>query len=1159
MNQKPIQLAWKSMCGPVVKKIGITCLSLYLLQANSSLSFGQTIEIHAKGQKLSHVFEQLKRENGYHFFWEGKDFSQTSVTVDAKGDIHTVLNKLFGNLPLKYRIQQKTIIIEADPDKRIQRSVYRGRVLNKSGAPIQGSTILYDDGSGQKTVVSDAKGQFSFTTNVGPVHVIISYVGYQPQEYSLDNPDHSIFVQLVPSNNRIEEVVVVNTGYQQFNKTNASGSSTELSADYLNKRNNSSLETALEGAVPGLSFYKDDKGASDMRIRGGSSLRSGTQPLMVIDGFPSTIMPNINEIENISVLKDAAAAAIWGSQASNGVIVITTKKGKKGSTTVTYSGNLRIQMRPDYGALQRASAAAIIDYEKEQYDKGFISDIYQGNSAGYTQSIGVFTAFDRKEISLEERDRQLAALSALHNQEQIDKLLLRKAVNQSHYIGISGGSDKLSHMTTVNGQFNLAGLQQTQTKSFNFNNRLQYDLAKFVTFRSNVGFQYGWNQQGLDNLEGSIRSLQPYQMLLDEEGNYIQNYAGYNKVENDRLMGLGYLDNGINLDQENKRANNKSRDLAIRSIFGLDWKIMTGLRLSNSFAYDRSSGNSRFLYDKDGYAARSLVNRYTILDNTNGIKRYIPYGDYLDAKNIQSTRLSTRNFLNYERTLSGKHYVNILGGFDLSRFITEGDANRLYGYDDKLLLSQNIDAGLLASGFKNWEGKPVTYDHSSYVKNTYTENREYSFYGTLAYTYDNRYTFTGSWRNDHSNLFGSDPKFKKTPLWSLGGKWLVNNEHFFHVDWISQLNLRATMGLTGNFDRSNQSSTFLVANRFFNTIANGYVARIDTPPNAKLRWERTKTYNVGLDLGLLHNRISLNADYYHKLSYDLLGSQDLDPTVGMSSSYINAADMTNNGLEFGLHAAILQQSAFQWNSTLNFAWNKSKVTKNRITDSNPVINRPKNTVPYLEGYPRESLWSYQWAGLDEQGRPQTFDASGDKTRFPVMESLVYNGSTRPLYTGGWSNEFRYKGFQLSIYTVFNWGQVARKEMPEMNSLTWVSSYNNQIAQRWRKPGDELVTDIPTFAGWTDLTNEYFALTTRSSNSVINASYLRVRELSLSYAFRREQLNGKLPFSELRLVSQINNLWLWKANKSGIDPEALVGGQLQLPQPKVITFGLNLTL
>lgn len=219
MNQKTTQLAWKSMRSPMAKKIGIAFLSLYLLQSNPAYSFGQTIEIHAKAQKLSTVFDQLKRENGYHFFWEGKDFSQSLITVDAKGNIHEVLEQLFSKLPLKYRIQQRTIIVEADPTKKIQQAEYRGRVLNEHGDPIQGASIIFDDGSGQKTTITNTKGQFSFMVRQAPVHVIISSVGYQPQEYSVDNPEKSIFVQLELSNNRMEEVII-NTGYQRFNKNN---------------------------------------------------------------------------------------------------------------------------------------------------------------------------------------------------------------------------------------------------------------------------------------------------------------------------------------------------------------------------------------------------------------------------------------------------------------------------------------------------------------------------------------------------------------------------------------------------------------------------------------------------------------------------------------------------------------------------------------------------------------------------------------------------------------------------------------------------------------------------------------------------------------------------------------------------------------------------
>ncbi|MFD2556238.1 SusC/RagA family TonB-linked outer membrane protein [Sphingobacterium tabacisoli] len=1168
MKQFTFRKNWKWNGIPVVKQVGTALFCLYLLQSTPGFSYAQTLNVQAKQKSLSQIFEGLKKDSGYHFFWEGGDFSGTRVDVSVKGDINEVLDALFEGLPLDYTLHKKTVVIKSNPNKirkAIQQGVL-GRIIDEKGEAIAGAIIKYSSSGKYTTVVTDAKGSFRLTTDKFPVHLQISYLGYKPQDYVVEAANQPVLVQLRVAETQIEDVDIIHTGYQSLSKDNTTGATNTIDKEYIERRNNVDLEHLLENAVPGLNSYKTPDGKSDMRLRGGSSLRNGTEPLMVVDGFPSTMMPEVNEIENITVLKDAAAAAIWGAKASNGVIVITTKKGKAGTQVIQYSGNLRVQMRPDYSALQRATSADVIDFEKEQYDKGYImAPIFDGSSSGYSQSIGIFNDYDRGDIDLTERDRRLGLLAGMDNQSQINNLLLRNSINQKHFLSVSGGADRFDYYSGVNFGHNVAGTRETQNKNVLVTNRMNYKLADFVTLRSNIAMQYDWGNQGYSGLTSEIRKLQPYQLLKDENGDLVYNYFGFNKVENDRLMGLGYLDNGVNLVRENELANNRSTGFGIKTIIGADWKLMDGLTLSNSVVYERKSGGQRNLYDTETSFTRNLVNKFTSYDKAkDAYVRNIPFGDVLDLQNSAYREVATRNQLNYVKTIQDKHYVNALFGFDISKTIREGNTQRLLGFNDDLYSSQDVDAKVLAVGVLDWEGRRQIYNTSTYNKVNYVDSRKYSYYSTLAYTYDRRYTLTGSYRTDYSDLFGAEAKLKKRPLWSVGGKWLVHNEPFFNVDFISELNLRVTTGLTGNFDAGNSTTTYLTAYRFFNTIADDYVARLQTPPNPKLRWEGTRTFNTGFDLGLLHNRFTLSFDYYDKFSYDLLGSQELDPTVGLANATINAAELSNKGVELGLSAGIIRKKDFRWDTRINFAYNKSKVLYNKITDSAPEINRVNNTVPYLEGYERESLWSYRWAGLDEKGRPQTYNGDGDKVRVPVLESLELNGTSRPRYSGGWNNDFSYKGFNLSIFTVFNAGQKSRMEMPTMYGFDWNSSYNNKIASRWRQPGDENKTDIPALADMEDLSDTYTRMATKSSNSVFDASFLRIREIQFGYTISDRAILRKLPFKSIRAVAQINNVFLWKANKSGIDPEAVVVNsrnepEFLLPESKVVTFGLNFTL
>jgi len=1143
----------------------LTCICALPVSA-----FAQAVRfnISAKQVSLTEIFRMMKeQQKGLDFFYSNDEFNAAKkIDINVSNASLDELMKVILNNRYTYELIDNRLVIKPISsgnrltDVKSDPHDIAGVVTDKDGHGIPG--VVVKATLAKTATVTDVNGRYVIHVHDEDL-LTFTFVGFEKQELSVKGKSR-LDVLLKEDVAFLNEVVV--TGYQTLQRKNTTGAIVVLNSEEISRRNNVTLDRLLEGTVPGLSVYKGVNGANDLQIRGGSSLRAGTQPLIIIDGFASTIFPDINEIENVTVLKDAAASAVWGSQAANGVIVITTKKGKAGKLQINYAGNTRITNTPDYNELRRADAPTLIDYQKEQYDKGYImAPIFDGSPSGYSQSIGIFNDFDRGDITLEERDKRLAALAGLSNKEQIDNLLLCPSVSQSHFFSLSGGSDKIQSFLSANYKSDKTGFKGNNSDALTINSRNNYNITNFLTLRTDLSATYTSGKSGYSGVESATRSLLPYQMLLDGAGNYVYDYSSFNKIENDRLKGLGFQDNGFNLLEENTIANIKRSGWGLKSRVGADWKIVKGLSLSNDFIFEKTTSENRNLNSKNGYYVRNLVNYMSSLDAKGNAFRNIPLGDILDLSNSGYKNYAFRNQLNYSNTFNEKHYLNVVGGFDLRKTISQSNLQRQLGYNDDLLTFQNIDAIKLASpGIEWWDNKFHTYNATSYNNFAFLDTREYSFYSTLAYTFDERYTLSGSYRTDHSSLFGADPKFKKTPLWSIGGQWNLSKEKFFNSDLISNMALRVTYGLTGNFDRNNQSTAFLVARRFFNTVVNDNVARIETPPNPKLRWERSRTINLGTDVGILKGRVTMSLDYYRKYSYDLLGNQDLDPTVGLTNASVNAARMVNQGMELALKAGIISTSDFSWNSTLNLGYNKNKITYNRITDTNPAINRPKASVPFLTGYARESVWSYKWAGLDNEGRPQVYDGDGKKVYIPVEGSLIYSGTARPKLTGGWSNTFRYKGFEAMAFLVFNYGHVVRREMPDMYGYDWTGAYNNQIAQRWRQPGDELKTDIPAIADIKYLSDDYTRAATLSNNSIINASFVRLREVQVGYNFNAKFLKST-PFKTIRIVAQMNNLYLFKKNKYGIDPEAVVGMNsiartasiYALPEPVTTTFGLNL--
>lgn len=1137
-------------------------LCSFLLVNVTVFAWQGRISLSEKSITIKSAIEKIEKLSGYNFLYNSKLVNVSKVvSVEVKDtDLAAALTALFRNTGIEFQIRDKQIILTAAPKNAAQagksvksanlRSV-KGVVTDEAGEPLPGCAVI--DEISKRATTADANGKYEL--EVGDACKLeFSFIGmktiYQTPQGDLCN------VVMTPDFMNLDQVVV--TGYQTMKKFNTTGAINSVDTKKLDLRSSQTLDKVLEGSVAGLTVYN-----GEYRIRGGSTLAQETKPMFIVDDFEVETLPeNMDQVESITVLKDAAAAAIWGSKAANGVIVITTKQGKVDDFKVSYSNNFKVGSKPDFSDLRRAGSADMVDYQKESYLKGYVEPMmYEGSKSGYPITYPVFFDHAAGNITDSEMNSRLAQIGSLSNREQIEKNLLRNSFSQNHLLAISGGTKKMNYYLSTSYIGGHSAYEGDSDNAVNINFRGTYKLYSFLKLRADLTANFASMNNGYDYLQSDIYGLYPFQMLQDDNGANVYDYSNFNEVEGKRLKEKGYLEFGKNLIEENALANNKSKTTTYRTRFGADFNIIEGLTANVDFMYEAVNGSTKNIWDKNSYGTRELVNQFTE-DNGTKLIQHIPFGDVLNKTNIAKTNWVGKAVVNLNRSFGRdkKHYVNAIAGFEIRKYISDTEQYRKVGYNDQLLTWYTLDQKFLAEqGVEWWDGRKYSYYADKYDAFKYRDNRETSVYGSAVYTYDNRYTVSGSLRFDESNLFGADKKFRRNPIWSIGASWNITQEKFFKSKVITDLTLRATTGLTGNFDRGSETSPLMVAKRLYLSSVSNYITRIVTPPNPSLRWEKNRSVNISASIGLW-NRLSISADYYNNFCYDLLGTQELDPTLGYGRAYINAADMINKGVELVINGDIIRTKKVIWNANLVFSYNKNEVTKNSIYDSAPHLNRVSGTTKFVEGYPRETIWSYKWAGLDKEGNPQTYDEKGEKTFIPSLASIEANGTYQPKFNGSFSTGVSYAGFTLNMMFTYNFGHKFRMEYPNMNPYE-TPSISNLIANRWKNPGDENNPDmLPSIwtVDWANYIQHRDKLATNSSNSIRNAGFVRLREILLNYEFPTRMIK-KTPFKRIGVTVQANNVALWTVNKEGIDPEAVspLTGRLSLVNPLTFTFGLKL--
>ncbi|HEY4651318.1 MAG TPA: SusC/RagA family TonB-linked outer membrane protein, partial [Pontibacter sp.] len=1031
-----------------IMKITAVFLLVACLQV-SATAFSQKITITAKNESLDKVFREINKQSGYLFLYNNEALQQARpVTVQANGvELKEVLDACFENQPLTYTITDKTIVV-----KQRERSLkkpqtvqtdtitVRGQIINKeTKEPLIGASVLVKGSN--RGVSTDATGRFTLKAKKGDI-LFVMYLGYKPQELPLSESS-TVSIAMEPNSVRIDEVSVVATGYQQVEREKLTGSVASISQKQFDQRvavTGNFLEN-LEGKIPGL-MYNNQTG--ELAIRGVSTFDAVKQPLIVLNGFPTEIdIRNINpnDIISVNVLKDAAAASIYGTRASNGVIVIETKRGKAGKPTFSLRSTYGVQAKPDFSYLNYGNAAsyALIERDNLLASTSTRASVRPGIPVSPVADV----VYDFKAGLIDEStmNNRLAAIGNYDNLKQYEDLFYRTRVARQLDFDVSGGNEKNTYMLGVN--YMDEDHQEVETND----KRVLLNFSSYHNFTDRINFDFRGSYSNMKQANpynsatsyisaggfNPINNFLPYERLADENGVALPVSLGPNRnaatgitLQNNEInKGIGLYDQLYYPYRELFASTNTSETSSVRFQGRLNAEITDWLSFDIGGAYEDQPTNHNILLTEEAFAVRRLLNYKAKKDPTTGLPVFsdIPRGAFLTRVNEQTKGYTFRSQFNINHTSADRvHAISGIVGTEVRKTTTSLLRNTFFGYDGQTLIVKPVNFVELSSIKDPAFPTLPTLNRASFLYDTYfgeeyDDRRFVSFYGNGTYMLMDRYVLTGSIRFDKSNLFGTDPKYKNRPFYSIGANWNLDREEFVQgIDWISELKLRTAYGLNGNIPTSNNGPFLLLEsglNYSFYPAPSEQYYDILSPENQSIRWEETKNYNAGLDYALFNSSIYGTFDLYFKNSDDVFGAYSSDPTTGFNQYRANTASIRNRGIEFSINSLNASTDKFAWRTQVTASFNKNEVTAVKTTANTggePLIS----ALQIQKGYPIDALFGYRYAGLNELGQPQIYTKEGNTKLLEMggfgdenvtLDDMQYMGTTTPKYVLGLNNQF----------------------------------------------------------------------------------------------------------------------------------------------------------
>ena len=971
------------------------------------------------------------------------------------------------------------------------------------------------------------------------------------------------------------------TGYQKIDRRKMTGSSTTIKVSDETVGAIINVDQALSGQVAGLSSVASTgaPGAPlKIRIRGIASINGNQDPLWVLDGIPldgteiptledlkdidnlyQTSIAGINpaDIESITVLKDAAATAIYGARAANGVIVVTTKKGKAGAPNINFFSKLTVS--PNMG-LDRLN---LLDSdEKVGLELGLLRSNYtfrenKGDVSRILSALGETDAYkaggwDALSADAQQQINDLRTISTDWND-----ILMRTAFTQDYGLSVSGGGNKATYYASVgysNQQGNVQGVSAdrfniTLKTSVRINEMLKVGASLFYNRRKQKSFMTDYN--GFVNPVYYSRLANPYFQPYTADGSYNYDVNVQGGKEDSQL--------DFNIFEERSNTNHERTDHQVMAIFDAELKLTDWLKFTtqlglqtDAYTIDKYAGEHSFAMRKD--LERSL---YSYSD---GQRPFLPVsGGQHKLTEAHAHQWTWKGMLEGQHRFGDDHEVQLMLGSEIRHVDANSVYSAAYGYDPRTLTTQTVYF-------------PSEYAAESFPLHTETrtENAYVSWFATGSYTLLDRYTLGGSVRFDGSDVFGVAKKYRYLPLYSVSALWRMGDEKWMkRVRWINDFNLRASYGIQGNIDKN--TSPYLIGTYDRKSIlgTSEYVIDAETAPNPSLRWEKTKNVNVGIDMILLDGVITFGVDYYYRRSSDLIGLKMLPLETGFRSTTINWATMENKGWEFALSTRNIWTKNFHWTTQLNLGLNNNKVLRETVAEN--------ATYPSREGYPVGAIFALQTAGLDAEGYPLFVNKDGQQVTLTELLRLnsygastltaeeqrslyTYMGTTDPKVSGGFISTFEWKNWTLGVNFTFNFGMKVRTT-PSYNITTYDRGLNTNrdILNRWTTANT--ASALPALINDTDRPAEYVQyhdlnLYNYLDIHVRNCNYVRLQSLRLAYKFDMPWMK-RVGIKNASLSVEGRNLFVIASNYDNyLDPETM-GNPFAQPISHDIIFGLNI--
>lgn len=1110
------------------------------LQVNAN-SYAQKISLSERNTSIEKVFKTIERQSGYLFWYEYSLLRQASrITVSARNlSLTEALDLCLKDQPLSYSIVKNTIVITKKEERSVEEAPapqieVSGQVTDSTGAPLEGVSVAVVGVN--RGVTTDQNGNFRL--EVSPDATLrFSLISYQTIDIPLQNRT-TINVVMRLANSSLTDVVVV--GYGTLSRRDITGAVSSITTQGIENQPVASVDQAIAGQAAGVRVVQTTGtpgGGLTIRVRGTGSISAGNEPLYVIDGFPieggysrdmnplATLNPN--EIESIQVLKDASAAAIYGSRGSNGVVLVTTKRGKAGKPRVSLDAYYGIQNVSKKIDMLNAREYAL--YNIESRNNAWVD---AGGNANDPNSV---------------RPDRLKIPPMFENPESLGEgtdwqdEIFRTSPVQNYQIGVSGGNDKTQYMLS-GGYFNQEGVViHTGFERFSFRFNIDTRISDRIKIGASLAPSYSRsNRRSVEDqvfgggIIGSALAMPPTVPVYNPDGSFttLLTSSPYN---------IGILDNPVAI-----ASKVDSRIGAYRTLGNLfaEWEIIDGLTL-------RSSVGGDLYEDRINYYAPSDLGR-------NGVPA--PVSPEAESSSQRVATWLNENTLTYDKTFNGKHRLIALAGITSQKEQIENINVEAVNFPNDLV--HTLNAGQVVGGGTGW-----------------SEWSLFSYLARVNYSYDSKYLLTASMRRDGSSRFGADNRWGSFPSVSVG--WNISEEDFMRsLGFVSDLKLRASYGHAGNNTIGNYNSIGLLgASRYIlgNSIVNGLGP--NSLSNLDLGWEVMKQTDIGLDIGLFGNRLSFIIDYFDKTTSDLLLDVPVPGSTGFSSALQNIGKISNKGWEFTVSSKNLAGD-FKWNTDFNISFYKNKVLA-LGPSGDPIISRSRSFSPQTHitqiGMPMASFYGYDAIGVyldqadidkspvvpggagSKPGDLKFRDVDGDGVITANDRTII--GSNHPDFAYGMTNSFSYKNFSLSVLIDGVEGIEVLNGSRRNISFVSFSYSRRDVLGRWQSPenpGDGRTPRanlVPTGGNYANV----------SSFLVEDASFLRIRNINLKYNLP-QKVFGKLPVRSGTAFFSVQNAHTFTKYK-GYNPEQNVNGADPLtpgvdfngyPLARVFTLGLNFT-